>query len=176
MKYYDQLSPKQDEKTKGWRDLLDLHCLYVSSLQWTHLLSNPTILSQIILFRHSLENQFLRSLTPEDRADLSSSTMTIQPLHLQIHRHQHHHQHHHQENEKVRLFADNDQQAVMCDTWQRACRIWNLRSRKGVMLQSHYLIIIRTTFSLQRNFVCFLHHFSLSLCIAPSMHSWYHDS
>ena len=172
MRYYDQLLSKQDEKNKGWHDSPDLHHLYASSLHQTHLLSNPTIPPQIPHFQHLPEDQSLCFLMLEDQADPSSSSTMTQLLHLQKH---HHHQHHRQENEKVHLSINHNQQVVMCDAWQWACRIWNLQSRKGVMLQSCYLIIIWTTFSLQCNFVCFLHHFSLSLRIAPSMHSWYHD-
>ena len=73
--------------------------------------SDLTILPQMLHFQHSLEDQFLHSLMLEDQADLLSSTMTIQLLHLQMH----HRQHRPQENEKVRLFVDHNQQAVMCD-------------------------------------------------------------
>ena len=142
MRYYDQLSPKQEEKIKDWRDSPDLHHLYTSSLQQTHLLSDLIILPQILHFWHLLEDQFHRFLTLEDQADLSSSSMTTQLPHLQMH----HHQHHRQENEKVHLFIDHDQQAVTSDAWQWAYQIWNLQSRKGVMLRSCYLIIIQTIF------------------------------
>ena len=94
--------------------MLDLHRLYASSLQRTHLLPDQTILFQIILFQHSPEDQSLHFLMLEDQADPSSSSMMTQPLHPQMH-HQHHHQHRHQENKKVRLFIDNDQQAVTYD-------------------------------------------------------------
>ena len=142
MKYYDWLSPRQEEKTKDLHDSLDHHHAYILQL---HRQSSDLIIPLPILrFRHSPEKQFLCCLTWEDQADPLSSSMRTQPRHLQ-----NHHQHLHQEREKDHLF--DEQQAVTCDKWQRACRIWDLRFRKGVMLQSCYLIIIWTIFSFQHN-------------------------
>ena len=149
MKYYDRLSPKQEEKTKDLHDSLDHHHLYIL---WLHRQSPDLIIPPLTLpFRHSPEKQFLRCLTWEDRADPSSSLTKTRPHHLW-----NHHQHHHQERERDRLFAD--QQAATYARWQRVCRIWDLRFRKGVMLRSRYLIIIRTIF-----------HFNAIRVLPPSL-------
>ena len=143
MKYYDQLLPRQGEKTKGWHDSLAHH--HPSELPHNRQSPDLTIPPLTLHFQHLLEDQFLHCLILEDQADLLLSSTTTQPRHLRTH----HHQRHRQRRGRDHLFID--QQPVMCDTWQRACQIWNLQSRKRVMLRSCYSIIIRTTFSLQRN-------------------------
>ena len=150
-KYYDRLSPKQEEKTKDLRASLDHHHPYV--LQLNRQSSDPIIPLPILRFRHSPEKQFLHYLIWGDRANPSSSWTKTRPHHLR-----NHHQHRRQEKERDRLFADK--QAAMYAKWQRACRIWDLRSRKGVMLRSCYLIIIWTIF-----------HFNATRAPLPSLFS-----
>ena len=91
-----------------------------------------------------------------DQTNLLLSLTTTQPCHPRTH----HHQRHRRRRGRDRLFVD--QQPVMCDAWQQACRIWDLQSRKGVMLQSCYLIIIQTIFlfnaTLDASFITFLCH------------------
>ena len=129
---------------------------------------NPIPDTSLSTFTGGLVSPLSHAGGPSQPMVIVDEDTTPPPSNAYCRHHHHGHRYHHQEREKDHPFIN--WQVVMYDTWQQVYWIWDLWSRKGVMLWSCYLIIIQTTFSLQCNSACFLHHFYLSLRIVPSMH------